>query len=109
MSVGGVSNSLSSVCGGVSNNTSSVCGGVCVSNSTLSVQAKAKRSKAFLFVLVCFCLYMHLLTVRPRNFFFRHVHNTGDIGDFCIEKLKGVGQGRKSVYCVTGELARKVS
>ncbi|XP_061172354.1 alanine--tRNA ligase, cytoplasmic-like [Saccostrea echinata] len=34
-----------------------------------------------------------------------HVHNTGEIGDFCIEKLKGVGQGRKSVYCFTGKLA----
>ncbi|XP_078314181.1 alanine--tRNA ligase, cytoplasmic-like isoform X2 [Crassostrea virginica] len=34
-----------------------------------------------------------------------HVVNTADIGDFCIEKLKGVGQGRKCVYCYTGELA----
>ena len=35
--------------------------------------------------------------------------NTADIGDFCIEKLKGVGQGRKCVYCYTGELATQVS
>ena len=39
----------------------------------------------------------------------RHVVNTADIGDFCIEKLKGVGQGRKCVYCYTGELATQVS
>lgn len=34
-----------------------------------------------------------------------HVLNTQDIGDFCIEKFKGVGQGRKCFYCFTGQLA----
>lgn len=39
----------------------------------------------------------------------RHVLNTQDIGDFCIEKFKGVGQGRKCFYCFTGQLATQVS